>query len=146
LLGTCWHVGFSPGQEFPNPFTISEDGADTWTTVRSTGIMGQSTALAPLPDGRVLMVYNQRKHGDPGVWLAVSRPEKAGFGIESNHIVWQAEQATRHDSSAEHLNWEEFAFGEPSITVLKDGTLLVALWCIQPTEQGIRYVRLGTGG
>jgi hypothetical protein len=142
LLGTCWQVGFTPGREFPNPFTISVDGGDTWTTARSTEIMGQSTALAPLPDGRALFVYNQRKHGDSGVWLAVSRPSEFDFGVEVNQIVWRAEQITRHNSSAEHLNWEEFAFGEPSVTVLKDETLLIALWCIQPSGLGIRYVRL----
>ena len=144
LLGTCWHVGFTPGQEFPNPFVISVDGGDTWTTACSTEIMGQSTALAALGDGSALLVYNQRKHGEPGVWLAVSRPREFEFGIETNQLVWRAERVTQHDSSAEHLNWEAFAFGEPSITVLTDGTLLVALWCIQPSGQGIRYVKLAT--
>lgn len=142
LLGTCWQVGYTKGQEFPNPYTLSFDGGDTWTPAQSTGIMGQSTALASLPDGRVLFVYNQRKHGEPGVWLAVVRPSESEFGVESNQIVWRAEQATQHASSTEHLNWDDFAFGEPFVTPLKDGLLLVALWCIQPSGKGIRYVKL----
>ena len=40
------------------------------------------------------------------------------------------------------IEWSDFAFGEPSITVVPDGTLLVTLWCIQPSGQGIRYVKL----
>ncbi len=142
LLGACWHVSDSPGKEHPNPFVLSTDGGSTWTPARSTGILGQSTALASLPDGRVLLVYNQRKHGEPGVWLATARPSESGFGIESNEIVWRADQATQHASSMEHVEWSDFAFGEPSVTVLPDGTLLVTLWCIQPSGQGVRYVKL----
>jgi hypothetical protein len=144
LLGTCWHVAFTVGHEFPNPFSFSVDGGNTWSAPQSTGIMGQSTALAALSDGRALFVYNQRKRGEPGVWLAVAAPDESGFGVETNQIVWRAEQATQHDSSAEHLNWDDFAFGEPSVTVLADGTLMVVLWCIQPPGQGIRYVKLRT--
>jgi hypothetical protein len=142
VLGVCWHVGYTKGQESPNPYTLSIDQGETWTPLRSTGIMGQSTALAALPDGRALLVYNQRKHGEPGVWLAVAQPTPDDFGILVNQIVWRAEQSTQHDSSAEHLEWEDFAFGEPSVTLLPDGTLLVALWCLQPSGRGIRYVKL----
>jgi hypothetical protein len=142
LLGTCWHVAYEKGLEYPNPYTVSLDRGHTWTPVRSTGILGQSTGLAALPDGRALLVYNQRKHGEPGVWLAVSRPTESDFGLESNCIVWHSEQVTQHGSSAEHIEWEDFAFGEPSVTVLPDGSILVTLWCVQPSGQGIRYVKL----
>ncbi|MDQ2945120.1 MAG: glycoside hydrolase [Acidobacteriota bacterium] len=142
LLGTCWQVSYEEGVEYPNPYTISWDGGNTWTPARSTGILGQSTGLAALPDGRALLVYNQRKHGEPGVWLAVSRPTKLDFGLESNRIIWRAERATQHSSSAEHNEWEDFAFGEPSATVLPDRSILVTLWCVQPSGQGIRYVKL----
>jgi hypothetical protein len=142
LLGACWQVGYSKGQEFPNPYALSVDCGETWTPPRSTGICGQSIALAALRDGRALLVYNQRKHGDPGVWLAVGRPSQEGFGMEANRIVWRAERATQHGSSAEHLEWEDFAFGEPSIILLPDGSVLVALWCLQPSGQGIRCVKL----
>jgi hypothetical protein len=142
LLGACWQVGYARGQEFPNPYALSFDAGETWTQAKSTGIMGQSIALAALPDGRALLVYNQRKHGEPGVWLAVANPGESGFGIEMNQIVWRADQTTRHDSSGEHLEWQDFAFGEPSVTVLPDETLLVAFWCIRPSGQGIQYVKL----
>jgi hypothetical protein len=142
MLGVCWQVGYAKGEEYPNPYALSADGGNSWTSPRSTGILGQSTALAALPDGRALLVYNQRKHGEPGVWLAIARPAEGDFGIESNEIVWRSEQATQHGSSMEHLEWHDFAFGEPSVAVLPDGTLLVTLWCIQPSGQGIRYVKV----
>jgi hypothetical protein len=104
--------------------------------------MGQSTALAALPDGRALFIYNQRRHGEPGVWMAVVRPTEDDFGVESNEIIWRAQTRTQSGTSGEHSEWTDFSFGEPSVALLPDNTLLVVLWCVQPAGQGIRYVRL----
>lgn len=142
LLGTCWHVSHDGNAEYPNAYTLSSDGGNTWLPTRSTGIMGQSTALTALPDGRALFIYNQRKHGEVGVWIAVVRPTESGFGIESDQPVWRAEQATLGASSADHTEWSDFAFGEPSAVLLPDGTLLLVLWCVQPSGQGIRFAKL----
>jgi hypothetical protein len=142
LLGTCWHVDHSGRHEYPNPYALSFDRGETWRPLGSTGLMGQSTALAAMPDGRALMVYNQRKHGERGVWLAVARPTESSFEIEANEIIWRAETVLQRGTSPEHSSWRDFSFGEPSVTVLWDGTLLVTLWCIQPSARGVRYVRL----
>lgn len=142
LLGTAWHLNQQDSSDHPNAYAISLDGGDTWQPARSTGIMGQSTALAALSDGRALFVYNQRKHGEPGVWLAVVKPTPNDFGVQSNEIIWRAQTRTQSGSSGEHSAWTDFSFGEPSVTLLPDKTLLVTLWCVQPVGQGIRYVRL----
>lgn len=142
LLGTTWHVSAREGVEHPNPYTLSTDGGATWTSARSTGIVGQSTALAALPDGRALLIYNQRKHGEPGVYLALARPTAADFGVEANELIWRAATRTQSGTSGEYAQWTDFSFGEPSITLLGDNTLLTTLWCIQPSGRGIRYVKL----
>jgi hypothetical protein len=142
LLGTAWHLNQADKSDHPNAYAISLDGGETWEPTRSTGIMGQSTSLAALPDGRALFVYNQRRHGEPGVWMAVVRPTGDAFGIESNEIVWRAQTRTQSGSTGEHTEWTDFSFGEPSATLLPDGTILVVLWCVQPDGQGIRYTRL----
>jgi hypothetical protein len=108
--------------------------------------MGQSTALARLEEGGALLVYNQRKHGDIGVWLAGLRPSATGAGVQWNEPVWRAEQATQTASSGQHEEWCDFAFGEPSVAVMPDGSFLVTLWCLQPSGRGIRYVKLRLGG
>jgi hypothetical protein len=105
-------------------------------------------ALAPWivdrgTDGQAMFLYNQRKHGEPGVWLAVVRPTDGDFGIEHNEIIWRAATRTQSNTSGDPQQWSDFSFGEPSIAQLEDGTCLVALWCIQPTGTGIQYVRLG---
>jgi hypothetical protein len=142
LLGTAWHLRRTDGDDFPNAYAISNDGGDTWSETRSTPIMGQSAGTAALPDGKVLFAYNQRRHGKPGVWLAVAKPNELDFGLIANDIAWHAAVPTQSGSSGKSLNWTDFAFGEPSVTVLTDATVLVAFWCIQPTGSGIGYAKL----
>ena len=142
LLGTAWQLDQSQGTDRPNAFALSLDGGQTWEPTRSTGILGQSTALAATRDGRGLFIYNQRKHGEIGVWLALVDPTPDDFGIVHNQIVWKAPVATQSGTSGAHAEWEDFSFGEPSITVLPDGTLLATIWCLQAGKGAIRYVRL----
>lgn len=141
LLGTCWRIP-DDGTELPNAYALSADGGATWTPTNSTGTLGQTTALAPLTDGRALFLYNQRKHGDPGIRMAVVRPSPTSFGIEHEDYLWRAETRTQSDTSGDLSQWSDFSFGEPAITPLPDGSLLGMLWCIQPSGSGIRYVRL----
>jgi len=140
LLGTGWHI--CGEQSRPNAYAISSDVGHTWSPTGSVGTLGQSTALAALPDGRALFIYNQRKHGDIGVWLACARPTAEDFGLISNERVWSAEIATTGDTSPDFKSWTNFAFGEPSVTPLADGSLLITLWARQSSGHGIRYVKL----
>lgn len=142
LLATTWHLHRGEGNDYPNAYALSLDEGQTWGPTRSTSIMGQSAALAPLPDGKVLFVYNQRRHGEPGVWLAVAQPTVRDFGVLANDIVWHAAIATQHGSSGKSTNWTDFAFGEPAVAVLPDDAVLVVFWCIQPDGTGIRFVKL----
>lgn len=141
ILGTSWHMNLSDGSDYPNAYALSLDCGRTWLPTRSTGISGQSAALAALADGRALFIYNQRRHGRMGVWLAVVRPTEENFGIETNQIIWQAERAIQSRSSGKHSQWRDFAFGEPSVTLLSN-TLLAMFWCIQPSGRGIRWFKL----
>lgn len=142
LLGACWHIAAHGDQDKPNAYAISSDAGRTWTPTSNTGTLGQSCALAALPDGRALMVYNQRKHGDPGVYLALARPTSERFNLEIDEPVWKATTRTRSNSSSDHDNWQDYAFGEPSVLPLEDGTVLVSFWKIQPDARGIGYVRV----
>ena len=54
LLGAAWHSNETLGVSQPNAYAISRDGGLTWSPTASTGILGQSCALAALPDGRAL--------------------------------------------------------------------------------------------
>ena len=104
--------------------------------------MGQAEGLAPWKEREALFVYNQRRCGEPGIWLAVAEPSAAGFGITANEIIWNPATVTRGGGSAEFSNWTNYSFGEPAVTVLPDETVLIVFWCIQPHGRGIGYVRL----
>lgn len=142
LLGAAWHSNETLGANQPNAYALSQDGGLTWSLTASTGILGQSSALAALPDGRAIFVYNQRQNGEVGVWLAVVRPTETDFGVEANAIIWHAHTATQNGTSRDFKDWTDFSFGEPSITVLPDGTLLATLWYVQDGTAAIRYVKL----
>lgn len=142
LLGTAWHIDLAGKTDYPDAFAMSSDGGTSWSATRSTGIQGQSTALAKLADGRALFIYNQRKQVEIGVWLAVVRPTETEFQTDLNALIWKAPTRTRSGTSGDHAEWTDFSFGEPAITALDDGTLVAVLWCIQPDGRGIRFVRL----
>ena len=146
LLGESWHMDIRTGRDFPDAYAISHDGGDTWAATRSTGIEGQAGSLAALPDGRVAFAYNQRVREPAGVRVAVAQPGGDDFGVLDDELVWRAEAALQSGSSPDHDAWRTFAFGEPALAVLPDGDLLLTFWCVQPSGQGIRLVRLRLGG
>ena len=59
-----------------------------------------------------------------------------------NERIWTAEIASCGGATADFKDWTSYAFGEPSVTPLDDGTILVTLWALQPSGNGIRYVKL----
>lgn len=142
LLGTCWNTSLNGNGSLPNAFALSSDSGRSWHPTGSTGILGQSTSLLALPDGRVLMAYNQRKHADPGVWIAEARPTVGDFGLLSNQLVWKAALTTRKGTSGAHDDWQDFAFGEPCLTWLGEDELLLTLWSLEPGGEGIHFVKL----
>jgi hypothetical protein len=139
LRGTGWHI--HPATE-PSAYAISNDSGETWGPTGSTGTLSQSTGLASLKDGRALFVYNQRRKGEVRVWLAVARPTDRDFAIGLHERVWTAEVATQGTSSGEHSDSTDFAFGEPSVQPMPDGTIVLVLWCLQPSGYGVRFVKL----
>ncbi len=142
LLATAWHLSRSEGDDYPNVYALSTDGGDSWGPTRSTGIPGQSAGLAPLPNGKVLMAYNQRRHGAPGVKLAIAQPTVESFNLIADDYAWQATIPSQNQTSGKSTQWTDFAFGEPGVTVLPDGSVLVLMWCIQPDGAGVRFVKL----
>ena len=142
LLGACWHIAPHGKNDYPNAVALSHDRGLTWTPTRSTGTLGQSSSLTALQDGRVLLAYNQRQHGDPGIRLAVGQPTNDDFGIEVDELIWKAEVRTQSNTSGDHEEWQDYSFGDPAVTVLPDSTFLIAFWLIQPDVRGIGFVKV----
>ncbi len=142
VFAASWHFSYDQGVDRPNACAVSEDGGETWGPTCSTGIMGQSLALLPQAEGRVLMAYNQRNHERPGIGLALAQPSADGFGLLADTMIWRAERNTRADvvGNQSMSDFANFAFGEPSLTALTDGSVLLTFWSLQPQAEGIRYL------
>lgn len=123
-------------------YLLSEDDGATFAGPFTQPFRGQSTGIAPWKDDSVLIAYNQRKEGTIGVWLAMEKFNGTDVEVLENEPVWAAEIATKSGTSGDFSQWTDFAFGEPSVTVLPDDSLLVTLWYRQNGVNGIRYVRL----
>lgn len=128
--------------EGSDQYLLSDDGCRTFTAPRLLPFDGQTTALEALGDGSVLIIYNQRKKNPAGVRLALARPDINGLNLIADECIWQAAQKTAHESSGEFNEWTDFAFGEPHVVKLPDGTLLACLWYEQSGKKGIRCIRL----
>jgi len=125
-----------------NRFFLSRDGMKTFTGPYLCPFHGQSSALEPIGDGKVLMVYNYRSVEPAGVYLALAKPDENGFNMIANEPVWESVRKTYNNTGGEFNEWTDFAFGEPSVTLLPDNTILVTLWYDEGEKKGIRYVKL----
>lgn len=143
LLGTSWHIDHSPAQQkFPNAYALSSDKGKSWTPTRSTGLFGNTTVLAPMDDGSALFGFVQRGSDLAGISIAKVRPRPEDFGIQAQQVIFRADRSTQSGKTAEDNEWKDFSFGEPSITLLDEGQVLVMYWCIDGDFAGVRSIRL----
>ena len=138
-MAATWQTAILHGSD---RYFLSWDNAKTFEGPYLMPFDGQSTALEPWIDGQVLVVYNYRSVDPAGVYLALAKPDKGGFHMTANEPVWQSQRKTYNGTSGEFTEWTDFAFGEPHVTVLPNGELLVCLWYDQGDKKGIRYVKL----
>lgn len=139
LMVSAWQTVSSDASD---QYLLSYDGGESFEGPFVQPFRGQSTAITAWKDGKVLIVYNQRKEQPAGVRLAVEQPGPDGCGLLEDILVWQASTTTRSDSSGDFTQWTDFSFGEPHVTVMPDGRLLVCLWYEKDGVKGIRCVIL----
>lgn len=139
LFVSTWQTA----SEFSSRYFLSSNDGETFDGPFIQPFKGQSTGISAWDDGSVLIAYNQRKYGTVGVWLAMEKfNEDGSFELLENEPVWEAASATKTGDSTDFGQWTDFSFGEPSVTVLPDNTLLVTLWYQQDDVKGVRYIQL----
>jgi len=139
LMVSTWQTA----SEDSTRYFISDDDGESFKGPFTQPFRGQSTGACACDDGSVLIAYNQRKYGEIGVWLALEKYGKDGeYELLENEPVWIAETATKPGDSTDFGQWTDFSFGEPGVTVLPDGTILVVLWYKSGDTNGVRYVHL----
>ena len=127
----------------PDVLLLSDDKGKTFSPLIEMPFGGQTMSLTPLPDGRVLVPYNYRVAGENlGVRLAVVKPAVDSVEVLYDAQAWKADTSTSDGRSADFENFTSYAFGEPQISIMPDGTLLLVIWVDQPDGKGVRYVRI----
>ncbi len=143
LLGACWRTSHADASDYPTPYVLSSDGGVTWSPPRELGIRAQSIALAALPHGQALLIYNQRRQEPAGVRLALLDCTGEGLRVVCDELIWSAATTRQTDAGSAGLDgWTNFSFGEPSVLPLDEGEALAVLWCAQPAFHGVPGVRL----
>ena len=130
---TTWQTA---SVDAPDQYLYSKDGVNFNGPI-PLPFKGQTTALTPLPDGRVMIAYNQRKEAPIGIWIAVARPDETGLNLIENTPVWQAKSAGK--GNGDFSDWTSFSYGEPHVLEMKDGRYLLVYWYEQDGECGIGY-------
>lgn len=140
ILASCWHVNLAKdGSDLTNKLALSRDCGRSWQGPLDSGVQGQSTALLALSDSEALFLYNQRKHGEPGVRGALVEDRQGEVRIVHDELLWSAPQATQNQSSGDLAEWTDFSFGEPAMTRLLDGRYLLVFWEKSGGRAGVSY-------
>ena len=136
---TTWQTA---SETTPDMYLYSKDGKD-FGDVLPLPFKGQSTALTTLPDGRVIIAYNQRKESPIGVWVAVAKPDEFGFNMLSNECAWESKTKNRKgdSESGDFSEWTSFAFGEPHVIPTEDGSYLLVFWYSEGGYNGIKTLK-----
>lgn len=141
LLAVAWAYDRAAGQDQPNQYAISDDGGKTWSSPRSTGLLGQTLTPFVLEDGRILCVY--RRMDKPGLWANLSRLENDNWVNDVCEPLWGTGAAGLTGTSDNMTeNFQVLRFGAPCIARSPEGTLLVAFWCYEDCVSNIRWFKL----
>ncbi len=139
LVVSTWQTA----SENSSQYFISDDEGESFKGPFLQQFKGQSTGICATENNELLVAYNQRKNDTIGVWLALETFDKDGSAVVIENVpVWQADNATQNGDDSSFKNWTDFSFGEPSVTLLNDNSILVTLWYQQGETKGIKYVKL----
>ncbi len=124
----------------------SLDGGETWSELWDTGVPGQPAPVAPLPGGRLALVYVDRT-GAPAIRCRVSHDGGRSWPATTSVPVYESgldAQTTPKEGMADA--WAEmakFSVGLPATATLPDGGVLVVYYAGADTDRtSVRWARL----
>jgi sialidase-1 len=140
-----WTQKVGTGEDFDLHFVISDESGRQWSQPKPTGIMGQTSWLADLGDGRLAATYTSRDRMQPGINVIFSPDAGHTWDMEHQVMVWDAVGqeylGVTHKPSypASHDN---IAFGKPNTACLPNGEIISSWWCTQACVTHARFARL----
>ena len=120
--------------------------ARTWEAPVSIGVPGQTSTLAPLGGGRLLLIYSHREETDqPGIKVVFSDDDGRTWSIDKPLTVWDAygREALGVARSATYpSSHDAIAYGAPRIVALDDRSAIACWWCTLGADTHCRWARI----
>ena len=139
LVAVVWSFEESTGKSLPNRYAISSDGR-TFSSSRENGILGETSKLLTLSDGRLLCVY--RRLDKPGLWANLVRIEGDEWINLEQACLWQGAPSGMMGVRSNSDELSGLKFGYPSLVQLPGGDVMVVFWCVEDCLHVIRWQRL----
>jgi hypothetical protein len=141
MLATCWAHSWSPDEDLPNHYVLSEDEGLTWSEPRPTSVHGQTGWPLWLGGNEVFFLYNHRR-SPVGVRGQLVRLERGEWQTVFDGEVWSPEN--RAVGAISHADYAvpSFQFGAPSVIRVDEHHLMAVFWCVVNKRAGINWVRI----
>jgi len=132
-LVCLYRTSHLPGRQDNMWFNYSDNDGITWSPPERTELWGFPADILQLQDGRVLAVYGYRKKP----WGVRGCLSEDGMSWESkNEFVIREGGAASQESTREY--WH---IGYPTVTQIKDGTIIAAFHEFSDDKPPIQYMR-----
>lgn len=143
LLSVAWTVERETGKDRSVSYAISTDAGRSFSSPRSTGLLGQTTTPVHLGDDRLLCIY--RRTDRPGLWGVLAHLNGDEWVNDSWTPIWGApylDDLARVSVEDFTEVFKTLSFGLPSAQVLSDGNVFLSFWCKEDGIHSIRWYRL----
>lgn len=140
LLSVSWAYNEGKGQDITNQYSLSYDGGRNWIDPASTGICGQTIAVAQLADGSLIVVY--RRVDQPGLWAQIFEMEERKWKPIQDFCLWGGNGIDMQKGNNMVADFNALKFGAPSIAQLADESVYIVFWCYEKMVSNIRWIKL----
>ena len=142
LLAFAWTVELGTYKDLNNHYAFSKDGGRSWSQAIATEIIGQTLNPLWLGEDHFLLIYNYRK-SPQGIRLTHAKINDSGCKIIKEDYLWQPSIPPRVKNGSKNGidEFDDFAFGLPSVHHLSDNIYLAVFWHKEEGISGIRCLK-----
>ncbi len=149
LIAFAWTVELGSYKDFNNHYVVSNDGGKGWSIPKETSINGQTLTPYWLGGDEYLLIYNYRQ-SPQGIRIAGAKITNNECCVMWDEYIWQptsSKFSNAHKSVDNGIdNFDNFKFGLPSISRLRDGSFIAVFWCCESRNYGIKSIKFNKQG
>lgn len=144
IAGTHWTQTLGGQTNLGLSLAFASADGRRWTDIKPLPIDGQSSSVAGLRDGGLVLCYTLRESSRPGIYVALDEIGDGSFDLAHQAQVWDAhgrDMLGSHHAARYPASHDNIAFGKPHIAVLPDGQIIASWWCTDSSLVQCRYAR-----